>query len=500
MIPSSDLTCDSEPSYSSFVSPLAQNNSCSPFSSPTSQCNLGNYPVYVVNASSSDHVAATINFAKKNNIRLIVKSTGHDLLGKSSGADSLSIWVHNLKGLSFTDRYAGLNTYNNYHGPAARIEPGLMSYEIYQAAHSAGYRVIGGTCNTVAIGGGFTQGGGHSLLSSKYGLSADNVLEWEVVTADGRHITATPSQHSDLYWALSGGGPGVWAVVMSVTLKVFPDGPIAAAGITFSISTSPSEDAFWRAIHEFHKLLPGWMDQNATAPYFIASGAFFLQPLTLPDRPVQDVTALVQPFVDTLNELNITHTLNVTSFPSFLTLFANYYGPMPYGIYTHSQTQVSRLMPRSALLNRTSDLIAAYRKIAALPSGLWILGNGMHTPREPSAAAANSVLPAWRDADIQQIVLHQWDWNATWETEVAKDAELRETVLPLLVELSPGSGTYMNEGNVNQGDWKEAFYGENYGRLAEIKRTWDPSGVFFSHTGVGSDEWVTDRQGRLCKA
>jgi hypothetical protein len=480
------------------VSPLAQNNSCDPFSPRASQCNLGNYPVYAVNATTASHVTAAIAFARTNNIRLIIKSSGHDLLGKSSGASSLSIWVHNLKGISFTNEYSGANIYQRYRGPAARIEPGLMSYEIYEAAHDAGYRVIGGTCNTVAIGGGFTQGGGHSLLSSKYGLSADNVLEWEVVTADGKHITATPSDHGDLYWALSGGGPGVWAAVLSVTLKVFPDGPIAAAGITFSVDASPSEDAFWNAIEDFHALLPSWTDQNATAPYVIANGAFFLQPLTLPDRPVEDVLALVQPFLTKLGYLNIPYTLNVTVFPTFFDLFTEYYGPMPYGIYTHSQVQISRLIPRSVLLDRTSDLIQAYRKIAALPSGLWILGNAMHTPSQPSAASSNAVLPAWRDADIQQIILHQWDWNATWLSQVAKDTELRETVLPMLVDLSPGSGTYMNEGNPNQVDWKESFYGSNYNELLNIKKKWDPSGVFYTHTGVGSDSWVQDNQGRLC--
>lgn len=480
------------------MSPLAQNHSCDPFSPRQSACTLGNYPVYAVNATNADHVIAALKFAKKNNIRLIVKSTGHDLLGKSSGTGSLSIWVHNFRGITFTDKYKGANKYKQYNGPVMRLEPGLVSYEVYEAAQKAGYRAIGGTCNTVAMGGGFTQSGGHSLLSSKYGLSADNVLEWEVVTAEGKHIVATSSSNADLYWALSGGGPGVWAVVLSVTIKVYPDGIMAAAGVTFTVDASPSEDSFWEAIKEFHRLLPSWNDRGASAPYIIAKGTFFLQPLTLPDGSKSDVQALVKPFVSKLDELKVPYTLNVTTFPTFLDLFAEYYGPMPYGIYTHSQVQVSRLMPRATLLNRTSELIQTYRKITAIPSDLWILGNGMHTPAEPSAASSNAVLPAWRDADIQQIVIHQWDWNATWASQVAKEVELREKVYPMLKEMSPGSGSYMSEGNPNQADWKEAFYGANYKKLRSIKKKWDPDSVFYTHTGVGSDEWTQDAQGRLC--
>ena len=82
--------------------------------------------------------------------------------------------------------------------------------------------MLGGTCPTVGIAGGYTQGGGHSALSSLYGLSADNVLEWEVVTANGTQLTATSSSNQDLYWALSGGGGCTYGVVMSMTTKLYP--------------------------------------------------------------------------------------------------------------------------------------------------------------------------------------------------------------------------------------------------------------------------------------
>ncbi|RYP44074.1 hypothetical protein DL768_009433 [Monosporascus sp. mg162] len=488
-------------SSSSFVSPLAQNRSCDPFTPKESECRLGNYPAYVVNASTADDVSAAVHFARLHNVRLIIKSTGHDLLGRSSGAASLSIWMHFFRNLTIIESYSGANSFDNYHGPAVSIGPGLLAYEVFEAAQKQGLRVLGGTCPTVGIGGGYTSGGGHSLLSSKYGLSADNVLEWDVITASGHRVTATPSQNPDLYWALSGGGTGVFAVILGVTVKAFPDGIVSAAGITFNITSSPSGDAFWSAMEALHSSTPAWLDQNATAAYVLAGGTLSLQPLTLPDQSADAVRALIEPFLATLATLNIPYTLNITTFPSFLDLYSVYYGPLPYGLPSSSVIQTSRLLPRSVLTSEKERcaLMDAQRHIASLAGGsFWIVGTALALPHTPSAAPSNAVLPAWRDASVHQMIVGQWDWNATWTTNLLKQETLLSDVLPALVNLSPGSGTYMSEGNPAQADWKEAFYGENYERLLDIKKKWDPEGVFFAHAGVGSHGWRIDEEGRLC--
>ncbi|KAI0853139.1 FAD binding domain-containing protein [Daldinia vernicosa] len=488
------------PSSSSVLAPLAQNQSCDPFTPPESACRLGNYPAYAVNASNADHVAATLRFAREQNIRLIIKSTGHDLLGKSSGAGSLSIWMRSFQNLTITENYYGSNTYNEYHGPAIQIEPGVLTYQALEAAQKAGLRVVSGTCTTVAIGAGYVQGGGHSILSSKYGLAADNVLEWDVMTADGQRITATPFLNSDLYWALSGGGPGVFAVVLSVTVKAFPDGTVVGAGVTFNLTSAPSEDAFWSAVESLHASMPAWLEQNATASYVIAGGILTLQPLTLPDGSVDKARDLIQPLLSNLTSLKIPYTYNITSFPTFLDLYTTYYGPLPYGPYGASEVQVSRLLPYSIITDshKTKTLVDTHRNITALDSSFWIVGTALSLPQIPSAAPSNAVLPAWRDAAIHQMIVSIWDWEVQWQTNLQKQNILVNTVLPTLRDLSPGSGTYMNEGNSDQVDWKEAFYGVNYKRLEDIKEKWDPTDVFYAHTGVGSSDWGLDHEGRLC--
>src|SRR5271169_5761579 len=152
---------------------------------------------------------------------------------------------------------------------------GVQAFEAYYAAGARGLRVVGGDCPTVGLAGGYSQGGGHSILSSTYGLGADQTLEWEVVTADGNLITASPTNKSDLYWALSGGGGGTYGIVLSLTSKAHPDGTIGGASLAFT-SAGISQDTFWDAISLWHASLPAIVDNGAQAIYTVLSESFSL--------------------------------------------------------------------------------------------------------------------------------------------------------------------------------------------------------------------------------
>src|SRR5690349_19375691 len=170
------------------MSPYFLNNSCTPFSDDpsvfqsTTACQLGNAPIYAVNVSNFRDVQAGFEFAQEKNVRLVVKNTGHDYLGRSNGQGALSLWTHNLKEITFLNY-----TSSRYTGPAVRIGAGVQAYEIYDAAAARGLRFVGGFCPTVGVAGGFVGGGGHGLLMGAYGLAADNTLEYEVVTPRGEH-------------------------------------------------------------------------------------------------------------------------------------------------------------------------------------------------------------------------------------------------------------------------------------------------------------------------
>ncbi|KAF7530371.1 hypothetical protein PCG10_003742 [Penicillium crustosum] len=211
-------------SSSSIMAARFTNLSCNPFASKTSPCTIGNYVQYAVNATDASHVQKAIHFAARHNIRLVIRNTGHDLLGKSTGAGGLAIWMHYMKDISIVDYVS-----SHYSGKAMKMGAGVQSFEASEAAYKAGLVVVGGNCPTVGLAGGYSQGGGHGQLVSHVGLAADQVLEWEVVLADGKIVTASPTNYPDLYWALSGGGGGTYGVVVSMTSKAYPELPTVSA-------------------------------------------------------------------------------------------------------------------------------------------------------------------------------------------------------------------------------------------------------------------------------
>lgn len=207
---------------------LFTNNSCSPFQPRQTPCTLGNYVSCAVQVRNVEDAQKTPAFAKKNNIRPVIRNIGHDYSGKSTGAGALAIWTHNLKSIDVVD------TYNQpwYKRRAVKLGVGVQSYEAYKFADAHQGTVVGGNCPTVGIAGGFTQGGGHSPLATKLGLAADQVLEWEVLTSAGALIRATPAANEDLYWALCGGGGSTYGIIISMTVKLHPTFSVASAKLT----------------------------------------------------------------------------------------------------------------------------------------------------------------------------------------------------------------------------------------------------------------------------
>ncbi|PVH94043.1 FAD-binding domain-containing protein [Periconia macrospinosa] len=225
------------------INPAAQNQSCDPYTPVDRPYTLGNYPVYSINVTGAKDVIGGMQFAQKHNVRLTIKNTGHDYQGKSAGAGSLSLWTYNLQSIDIIKSYESASNPSNpsstYKGAAVKLGPDAIGGKVYAALAAKGYRIVGGSCPSVGLVGGYTPGGGHSLLNSKYGMAADQVLEWEVVTAEGKHLVATPTQNEDLYWALSGGA-GTFAVVLSITTKIYSKGPVSGGSPSFTLDANAS--------------------------------------------------------------------------------------------------------------------------------------------------------------------------------------------------------------------------------------------------------------------
>ena len=198
------------------MAPFFANRSCDPYTPKNGNCILGTYIDYAVNVTTAEDVQKTLAFVQQHNIRLTIRNTGHDYNGKSGGASSLAIWTHHLKKIEVLANY----TSKHYTGPAMNIGAGVQAFEAYNAAHTYHFRVVGGMCPSVGLAGGYTQGGGHSALSSQHGLGADQTLAIEFVSSGGKHGIATrDNEFSDLFWAMSGGGGGTYAVALSMIVR-----------------------------------------------------------------------------------------------------------------------------------------------------------------------------------------------------------------------------------------------------------------------------------------
>lgn len=510
------------------VSPMFQGLTCLPPSEVTGSsknmtktCIQGGYPAYVMDASTVADVQAAVNFARSQNVRLVIKNTGHDLSGKSLGAGSLSIWTHHLRGVQFLANYTAED--GNYTGPAFKVGAGVQAAEILKVASENKHMVVTGICDSVGIFGGYSLGGGHSPLSSLHGMGADQVLSLNVVTADGQFRIASPTENTDLFWALRGGGGSTFGVVTSMIVKAFPDAVTSVATFDWGVRESNiSNDTFWAGVALYFGRFAEFTDKGLSAQFFIypqetrpqsalpdARPRFSVTPFFGVGKTLKQLKNATEPWIDDMATLGINITTTWHEFESYYPAFYSQLAPTSTGVMPYNMTYGSRLIPKSSF-NSTNinSTVQAYRSLAE--QGHMFNGFQLSPSVEKGApvGGGNAVLPAWRDALSHTIVFALWDQNLTPEQQMSfrNDFATGRRGMKLLRDVTPGSGSYMSESDRLEPNFQEAFFGSNYERLLEIKHKVDPQGVFFASTGVGSEEWTVQsvdglptENGRLCQ-
>lgn len=317
--------------------------------------------------------------------------------GKSTGAGALGLWTHHLKDIEVIDYSDGY-----YEGKALKMGAGVEGLEAYIAADAAGLHVVGGTCPSVGIAGGYSQGGGHSPLASKHGLGADQILEWEVVTAEGELLIANRQQNSDLYWAMSGGGGGVYAVAVSVKYKAHPD--TAFSGFTLNYLTANTTlDAHYEAINFLHALIPQLTDKGISVVWYFEEEYLMISPITAPEITSDELREYLKPLEDKITSLGIQFESKYTDFKGFLPYYngtANPDQPIDVGIAQYG----GRLIPTEVLLDeqKNRDLTDAFRSINE--NGGQFIGVGLNVSKAVAGDVDNAVLPAWRSASIATVL------------------------------------------------------------------------------------------------
>ncbi|KAI1857161.1 hypothetical protein JX265_011362 [Neoarthrinium moseri] len=473
-------------SSSSVMAPFFANQSCDPFQPAERPCSLGNYVRYTVNATGSDDVIAAVNFAQERNLRFVIRGTGHDYLGRSTGAGALSIWTYHLKSTEPQDWKD-----SSYEGKALKFGAGIQGFEALKAAADLGLVVVGGECPTVGLAGGYTQGGGHSALSTNFGLAADNTLSFEVVTASGELVTASRSQNTDLYWALSGGGPGNYGVVVSMTVKAHPDTVVSGVNFSVAVDETQTADKIFEAVDVWHASIAEIVDSGVMVIYFFGTGFLQSPALTAYGKTQSELEEILSSFLTKLESLGLTYSVTYTEFPSYFDHYDHYWGPLPLGnIQVGTSQYGGRLIKRSQI----SGFGETARALAA--EGVTFIGVGTDVSR---FGADNSVLPAWRESIVQATLSVPWNFTAPWSEGLEVQKKITEVAQPIIEAATPGSGAYMNEADWRQPNFQEAFFGSNYEKLLQVKRKWDPKSLFYAVAAVGSEGYVVQEDGRLCE-
>ncbi|KAI8239029.1 FAD-linked oxidoreductase ZEB1 [Colletotrichum sp. SAR 10_96] len=474
-------------------------------------CRADGYSAFVVNATTPEHVKFGVDFARENNVRLIVKSTGHDYLGRSFAPGSLSIWVHRMQDVQYHGagfQLAGSDI--TIEGNAVTVGGGTELYNAQKALAEHGQAIVGGGCGTVGVGG-FTPGGGHSLLGPRYGMAADNVLQMEIVSPKGEIMTINEAQNTDLFWAMRGGGPGTFGVITSITflthpspsithtfwaIRTEPDAPYLPALTAYVLSQMPALERAGMSMYcTSSRVLMDNPFPVQSLPAQIAGmmGVALLQDQSNPEA----MQELWQPINATIAARwpEAVFVLQTEQFASWFDWFDKYRDARPVGYHL---IFASRLLDEAALTEDVDALAAAVgtatEKVGRVTAFL-VAGKGVHeaVPR----GGGNAVHPAWRRAYIHAMATAQFPaMNATAKREAI---ELVDAAAEGLRRLAPDMGSYINEGSVYEKDWQQAYWGANYERLLSIKKTVDPDDVFWCEPCVGNEGWEVVDEGRLCR-
>jgi FAD/FMN-containing dehydrogenase len=414
-------------------------------------------PDEVVSCSTADDVAAAVKRARAENLRVAVRGGGHSIAGLSAIDGGMLIDLAPMSGVEVDPE-----------NKTAKVGGGALWSDVDQATQAHGLATPGGVVSDTGVAG-LTLGGGYGWLRRKHGLSSDNVIEAEVVTADGEVLTASADENTDLYWAIRGGG-GNFGIVTSFTFALHPVGPEVAFSATFY------------PIEEYAQVLRGWRDYVEQAPDEVTTvcvGITFPAnpelPETIHDRPVVIVGGVYVGDVD--EGLKITAPLRELGTPLF-----DMSGPTPFvGV----QTGFDPLFPRGELraywksqyLNELSDgaIETIAGKAGERPAPLTLMnvfamGGAIAKVGEEDTAFATrkplymvSIDGMWSDAadDDANVAWVRDTWNAV------KEYGTGEVYLNFTgrADEAPDAGV-------------DSALGRNMARLAEIKAKYDPDNFF----------------------
>jgi FAD/FMN-containing dehydrogenase len=415
-------------------------------------------PAVVVRCANAGDVVATVNFAREHQLDLAVRGGEHSVPGFGTCDGGVVVDLSGMRGVRVDP---GART--------ARAEGGATWGDFDAATHAFGLATTGGIISTTGVGG-LTLGGGIGYLARGCGLSCDNLVSADVVTADGRFLVASEDENDDLFWALRGGG-GNFGVVTSFEFRLHPVKDIYGGPIFYELRDAGAVLEFFREfIADAPQEFGGFPAFQIAPPLpFIPEdrhGDPFLVIVACWAGPLDQGARALQPFHD------------------LAPVAAELVGPMPYPALNSAfdglvPPGLQHYWKANFVTELTDEAIGAHLehgpKVPVVNSTVHIYPiNGVCHQVAPDATAF-----AYRDANFATVIAGMWPDPADNQANIGWVRDYYDATAPLSEQ-----GGYINFMADDDQDRIKANYRGNYERLVTVKRKYDPGNLFHLNQNI----------------
>jgi FAD/FMN-containing dehydrogenase len=415
-------------------------------------------PAMIVRCANAGDVVAAVNFARENRLDLAVRGGEHSVPGFGTCDDGLVVDLSRMRGVRVDPR-----------NRSARAEGGATWGDFNAATYGFGLATTGGIISTTGIAG-LTLGGGIGYLARGCGLSADNLISADVVTADGSFRVASKDENDDLFWAIRGGG-GNFGVVTSFEYRLDPIKDIYGGPMFFELSDAGKILRFYR---EFIADAP---EQLGAFPAFQIAPPL---PFIPEDRHGDTFLAVVACWAGPLDQ----GEQALKPFHDVAPVVAEFVGPMPYPALNSAfdalvPPGLQHYWKANFVTELTDEAIEAHLEHGPK---VPVVNSTMHI--YPINGACHRVAPdatpfAYRDANFATVIAGMWPDPSQNEANI-------KWVRDYYAATSPHSeeGGYVNFMAGDDQDRIKANYRGNYERLVDVKRKYDPDNLFHLNQNI----------------
>jgi FAD/FMN-containing dehydrogenase len=416
-------------------------------------------PAIIVQCGAADDVPQAIALARENKLEISIRGAGHNIAGNAVCDRGMTIDLSTMKNVRIDAQKM-----------RAYVEPGATLADFDKAAQVHGLATPVGINSTTGIAG-LTLGGGFGWLTRKYGLTIDNLVSAEMITADGNKIRTSANENPDLFWAIRGGG-GNFGVVTEFEFALHPVGPEILAGlIVFPLSQAK------QVLIQYRKFA-----QSAPEELNVWVALRKAPPLPfLPDR-VHGTEVVILPVFYTGDPIEGEQLIEPLR--SFGDACGEHIGVQPYVEWQQAfdplLTRGARNYWKSHNFTELSDgvLDAIVEFASKLPSPQCEIFIGCISGAS-NRISADATAYYHRDAQFVMNVHGRWDDVAHDETCIAWAREFFQTAAPYA-----SAGGYVNFMTQEEGDRVAAAYGSNYDRLVQLKQRYDPENIFHLNQNI----------------